>query len=296
MAHLLVTGTSKGIGYATALELGRAGHTVYATMRNPGRAPQLGETVAKEKLPVKILVMDVDSDTSVAETIAGIYAQGGRIDALVNNAGIAEMGAIEEAPMEIFRATMETNFFGALRCIKAVLPKMRERESGCIINVTSISGRFAVSPHGAYAASKFALEALSEVLAQEVKQFNIRVAIVEPGVIDTAMPRGMGAQAGGRVYPQVRRFAGLYRACFEAPVDRAPEQVAKKLREIIEGGTWQLRHPVGPDAVPILEWRKGMTDEQWVQWGALDDEAWYERVQQDFGLDARPNSLKANES
>ena len=288
MAHVLVTGTSKGIGYATALDLGRAGHTVYATMRNPGRATQLGEAVAKEKLPVKILVMDVDSDTSVAEAVGGIYAQGGRIEVLVNNAGIGEMGAIEEAPMEIFRATMETNFFGALRCIKAVLPKMRERKSGCIINITSIAGRFAASPEGAYASSKFALEALSEVLAQEVKPFNIRVAVVEPGIIDTPMARQVEALVGGIRYPQVRRCAGLFRASFEASADRAPEQVAKKIREIIEGGTWQLRHPVGPDAVPFLEWRKGMTDEQWVQWGALDDDAWYERVQQDFGLDARP--------
>jgi NAD(P)-dependent dehydrogenase (short-subunit alcohol dehydrogenase family) len=290
MTHVLVTGTSKGIGYATALELGRAGHTVYATMRNPGRAPQLGEAVAKEQLPVKILAMDVDSDASVAQAFGAIYAQGGQIDALVNNAGIAEFGAIEEASMEIFRATMETNFFGALRCIKAVLPKLRERKSGCIINITSVAGRIAASPENAYAPSKFALEALSEVLAQEVKQFNIRVAIVEPGIIDTSMAREVETQAGGTVYPQSRRMAGLFRASFEATVDRAPEQVAKKIREIIESGTWQLRHPVGPDAVPFLEWRKSITDEQWVEWGALDDDVWYERVQQDFGLDARPKN------
>ena len=290
MAHVLVTGTSKGIGYATALELGRAGHTVYATMRNPDRAPQLGEAVAKEKLPVKITVMDVDSDTSVAEAVAGIRADGRQIDALVNNAGIGEIGAIEEAPMEIFRATMETNFFGALRCIKAVLPKMRERKSGCIINVTSIAGRIATSPEGAYTASKFALEALSEALAQEAKPFNIHVAIVEPGIIDTPMARHVETPVDGTRYRQVKRFAGLFQASFAASVDRSPVQVAKKIREIIESGTWQLRHPVGPDAAPFLEWRKGLTDEQWADWGALDDDAWYERVQQEFGLDARPKN------
>jgi NAD(P)-dependent dehydrogenase (short-subunit alcohol dehydrogenase family) len=290
MAHVLVTGTSKGIGYATALELGRASHTVYATMRNPGRAPELGEAVAKEKLPVKILVMDVDSDNSVAEAVAGIRAEGGRIDALVNNAGIGEIGAIEEAPMDIFRATMETNYFGALRCIKAVLAKMRERGSGCIINITSVAGRIAASPEGAYTASKFALEALSEALAQEVKQFGIRVAIVEPGIIDTPMARQIETPVNGTRYPQARRFAGLFQASFAASIDRPPVQVAKKIRQIIESGTRQLRHPVGPDAAPFLDWRKGMTDEQWVEWGALDDDAWYERVQKDFGLDARPKN------
>lgn len=287
MSNVLVTGTSKGIGLATALELGRAGHTVYATMRNPGRAPQLGEAVAKEKLPVKILVMDVDSDSSVPEAVSTIRAEGGRIDALVNNAGIERSGAIEELPLEAFRAVMETNYFGALRCIQAVLPEMREHRSGCVVNVSSVAGRIAGSPLAPYHASKWALEALSEALAQEVKPFNIRVAVVEPGIIDTAMARRIETPVNGTRYRHTRRFPGLFQASFAAEADRSPVQVARKIREIIENGTWQLRHPVGPDAAPFLDWRRGMTDEQWVEWGALDDEAWYKRVQQDFGLDAR---------
>jgi NAD(P)-dependent dehydrogenase (short-subunit alcohol dehydrogenase family) len=290
MPNVLVTGTSKGIGYATALELARTGHTVYATMRDPGRAPELGEAVAKEKLPVKILVMDVDSDESVAKAFGEIRAQGGQIDAIVNNAGIERTGAIEELPLEDFRAVMETNYFGALRCIQAVLPEMRKRKSGCIINVTSVAGRIASSPLAPYTASKWALEALSEALAQEVKQFNIRVAIVEPGIIDTAMARRIEAPVNGTRYRHTRRFAGLFQASFAAPVDRGPAHVGKKILEIIESGTWQLRHPVGPDAAPFLDWRKGMTDEQWADWGSLDDEAWYARVQRDFGLDARPKN------
>ena len=289
MPNVLVTGTSTGIGFATALELGRAGHTVYATMRNPGRALQLGETVAREKLPVKVMVMDVDSDTSVADAVAAIHADGGQIDVLVNNAGIGEIGAIEELPLDTFRATMETNYFGALRCIKAVLPEMRERRGGCIINVSSVSGRIAASPQASYTASKFALEALSEALAQEAKPFNIRVAIVEPGIIDTPLARRAEMPADGTRYRQVRRYAGLFRASFESDAPRPPGLVAEAIREIIENGTCQLRHPVGPDAAPFLDWRNGMTDEEWVEWGALDDDAWYERVLQDFGLDARPN-------
>ena len=113
MPNVLITGTSTGIGFATALELGRAGHTVYATMRNPNRSPQLGEAVAKEKLPVKIIVMDVDSDSSVAAAVNAIGTEGGQVDVLVNNAGAGTFGAVEELPLDTYRALMETNYFGA---------------------------------------------------------------------------------------------------------------------------------------------------------------------------------------
>jgi NAD(P)-dependent dehydrogenase (short-subunit alcohol dehydrogenase family) len=286
MSSVLVTGTSSGIGLATALVLGRAGHTVYATMRNPDRAPQLGEMVAKEKLPISILTMDVDSDESVAETASAVRSQAEFISVLINNAGTERRGSIEELALEDFRATMETNYFGTLRCIRAFLPEMRTRRSGCIINVSSVAGRIAASPMAPYTASKFALEALSEVLAQEAKAFNIRVAIVQPGVIDTPMARRLEAPPGNSHYPQSRRVAGMFEASLANP--RPPSLVAEKIREIIESGSWQLRHPVGPDAEPFLGWRKSMTDEEWINWGALNDDAWYDRVQKDFGLDAHP--------
>jgi NAD(P)-dependent dehydrogenase (short-subunit alcohol dehydrogenase family) len=288
MPNALVTGTSTGIGLATALELGRAGHTVYATMRNPSRAPQLEETVARENLPVKVMVMDVDSDSSVADTVRSIHAEGGQLDVLVNNAGIGTFGAVEELPLDAFRAIMETNYFGALRCIQAVLPEMRERKSGCIINVSSVAGRVSNSPLSAYAASKWALEALSEALAQEARPFNIRVAIVEPGIIDTPMARRAEAPLDGTKYRQVRRYGGLFRASFKSETPRPPGLVAKAIRDIIESGTWKLRHPVGPNSAEYIAWRKAMTDEEMVEWGALDDEAWYERIEREFGLDARP--------
>lgn len=285
MSSVLVTGTSSGIGLDTALVLGRAGHAVYATMRNLDRGLYLRETIEKEKLQVSILAMDVDSDESVAATVSTVRSQAGFVDVLVNNAGVECSGSIEELSLEDFRATMETNYFGALRCIRALLPEMRRRRSGCIINVSSIAGRIAASPHAPYAASKFALEALSEALAQEGKPFNIRVAIVEPGLIDTPMARRIAAPPGESHYPQGRRFAGLFKASLEKPTP--PSLVAETIREIIENGTWQLRHPAGPDAIPFLGWRASMTDEEWITWGALDDEAWYDRVQNDFGLDAR---------
>lgn len=285
MATVLITGTSKGIGMATALHLGRAGHKVYGTMRNPGAAPDLARIAATEGLPIHVLAMDVDSDESVRETIGIISETNGAIDVLVNNAGIESRGSVEELELSVFRAVMETNYFGALRCIQAVLPGMRTRRDGCIINVTSVAGRISASPLGPYSASKFALEGLSEALAQEAKMFNVRVAIVQPGIIDTAMARRIADEPNGSPYPHARRMAGLFAASLEAPA--SPFVVAEKIREVIESHTWQLRHPVGPDAKPFLEWRTAMTDEQWVDWGAADDETWYQSVEADFGLNVR---------
>ena len=149
MAVIFITGSSTGIGLATAVAFGRAGHDVCATMRNPDRAPDLASIAAKERLPIKVLPMDVDNDASVGKA----------------NAGIAVTGPVEELPLAEFRRVMETNYFGALRCIQAVVRGMRERRDGHIINVSSIQGRISIPSYAAYAASKWALEAASEALA-----------------------------------------------------------------------------------------------------------------------------------
>jgi NAD(P)-dependent dehydrogenase (short-subunit alcohol dehydrogenase family) len=282
MATVLITGTSSGIGMSTALELARAGHRVIATMRNPAASPELAGTAAREGLPVEVLTLDVTSDESVRSCVAAVA---GPIDVLVNNAGVECHGSIEELPMEDIVGTMNTNYFGAVRCIKAVLPRMREAGSGCIINISSVSGRIAVSPLGAYAASKFALEAMSEALAGEVKPFGIRVAIVEPGIQDTKMARAIEGETAS-LYPQVVRFSGLFRAALANPVP--PATTAHVVRQIIESGTWQLRHASGPDAAGFIAWRASLTDEQWIAWNAQDDESWYQQVEREFGLNARP--------
>ena len=285
MTSVLVTGASRGIGMATSLVLGRAGLKVFATMRNPEASPELARTAAEEGLPIEVFAMDVNSDASVAEVFRVIEEDDSSVDVLVNNAGIEARGSVEELDLTVFRAVMETNYFGALRCIKAVLPQMRVRREGCIVNVTSVAGRISSSPLGAYAASKFALEGLSEALAQEAKMFNIRVAIVQPGIIDTAMARRIGAGPIGSVYPHQHRFAGLFAASLQKPA--SPFLVAEKIRDVIGSGSWTLRHPVGPDAGPFLEWRSGMTDEEFIDWGASDNDTWYENVEREFGLDAR---------
>jgi NAD(P)-dependent dehydrogenase (short-subunit alcohol dehydrogenase family) len=286
MASVLITGTSKGIGFETALAFARAGHSVHATMRKPAQSPELADTAKREKLPITVSTMDVDSDESVNSGIVAIQKDHGPIDVLVNNAGVERSGSIEELPLDDFRAVMETNYFGAIRCIQALTPHMRKRRSGCIINVTSVAGRISSAPLAPYTSSKWALEALSEALAGEMKTFNVRVAIVEPGIIDTAMARRIGDQPDHSAYRQRARFASLFAASLKNPAP--PSLVAQKILEVAESNSWQLRYPVGPDAVPFLQWRAQMTDEQWVELSASDDETWYRRIERDFGMDTRP--------
>jgi NAD(P)-dependent dehydrogenase (short-subunit alcohol dehydrogenase family) len=257
-------------------------------MRNPADGVELTRVSSSEGLPLRVEHMDVNSDASVQACLAEIQSRG-PVDVLVNNAGIEHMGAVEECPLDDFRACMETNYFGALRCIKAVSCQMRERGQGTIINVTSVAGRISVAPMAPYAASEFALEAVSEALAQEMKPFGVRVAIVEPGIIDTRMARKVEALRQSAVNPQAKRIAALF-AAFLSNGAAAPEVVARKIREIVESDAWQLRHEASPDAGTFLGWRRSMSDEQWTDWGALDDGHWRAAVKRDFGIDVNLES------
>ena len=285
MKSVIITGANRGIGYDTALVFGRAGYKVFATMRNPDRATALKQKISDESLPITLLKMDVNSDASVKEAMENIQKGNETIDALVNNAGIERHGSIEEMDLQEFKEVMETNYFGAIRCVKAVLPKMRLNKQGCIINIASIAGQISNTPLTSYAASKFALEALSEGLAKKVKPFNIRVCIVEPGIINTDMARDISDDERNSTYPQSHRVGGLFRASLKTPTEAT--LVADKIFEVAESDNWILRHPVGPDAIPFLEWRKSLTDEEWIDWHAMEDDAWYKAVEKDFGLDAR---------
>ena len=284
MKTVIITGTSKGIGLETALTFARAGYKVYATMRNPETATELQQKCKAENLSLIIRIMDVDSDESVEKAIAAILKETGNIDVLVNNAGVEKHGSVEELTVSDFKSAMETNYFGALRCMKALLPEMRKNRKGCIINITSVAGRLANAPLTAYSASKHALEALSEAMAGEVKPFNIKVAIVEPGIINTQMAHAIKSGEHS-IYPNTKRFGGLFAASLKTPTP--PTVVAEKILEIAESDNWQLRHPVGPDAEPFIGWRNSMTDEQWVDWNAMPDEEWYNAVESTFGLNAR---------
>jgi NAD(P)-dependent dehydrogenase (short-subunit alcohol dehydrogenase family) len=284
MSVILVTGTSTGIGLATAITLARAKHHVFAGMRNPDRGAELREVIQKEKLPITIVQIDVDNDESVVRAVEQVLAGTGKIDVLVNNAGIGGGGPIEEVPIDTFRRIMETNFFGSLRCIKAVLPSMRERQSGCVVNITSVAGLFGISPQGPYASSKWALEGLSECLAQEVRAFNVRVAVVEPGIIATPLTTTPRPSAPPGPYTRHRRRIGaLFAAALKKPA--SPFDVAETIRHIVESNSTQLRHPAGNDGSMLIRWRKQKTDDEWVQLGAATDAEWAADVKRNLGLD-----------
>lgn len=186
MAVVLITGCSSGIGLEAALAFARQGDTVYASMRNTAKAGPLQERAAKEGLTVEIVSLDVLDDRSVAEAVAAIEQAHGGIDVIVNNAGVGFSGSVETLDIDKARAVVDTNFWGAVRVIRAGLPKMRERGSGVIVNVTSVAGRVRGTPYQAfYSASKHGLGALSEGLQFEVSPFGIRIVCIEPGFFTT---------------------------------------------------------------------------------------------------------------
>ncbi|HZQ76871.1 MAG TPA: SDR family oxidoreductase [Acidimicrobiia bacterium] len=186
MAVVLVTGCSSGLGRSVALRLARRGERVYATMRHAERGKVLHDEAAAEGLDLEVLELDVTSDESVRDAVDRVLERDGTVDVVVNNAGIAHLGSVELLPDALMRDTFETNVFGPLRLLRAVLPTMRARGSGTVVNVSSCAGRVGGLPiHGSYMASKHALSVLSDSLAAEVKPFGIRVVCIEPGFFRT---------------------------------------------------------------------------------------------------------------
>jgi NAD(P)-dependent dehydrogenase (short-subunit alcohol dehydrogenase family) len=283
MGLAVVTGSNSGIGLATAVALARAGHTVVAAMRNLDRGADIRKIAEGEKLPIHLARLDVDDDASVGDAFSGVVARHGPVDVLVNNAGVPGGGPVEETTIDEFRQVMETNFFGGLRCIKAVIPSMRERRKGTIVNITSIAGRLATAPMASYAASKWAFEALSEVLAQEVRAFNVRVAIVEPGVIATPIFSKAPPPPKHSFYPHGRRLRALFAAALANPVP--PSVVGEVVRDIVDGDSWQLRYLVGPDTESRLKARQSKTDEQVIAEAAQRDEEFLARFKRETGID-----------
>ena len=186
MGVVLVTGCSSGIGLETALAFARRGDTVYASMRNLGKADRLRERAQKDGLSIELVQLDVNDDHAASTVIDAIEAAQGGIDVIVNNAGVGFSGAVETIDIDRARTIMETNFWGAVRVMRAALPAMRRRESGVIVNVTSVAGRVRGTPYQAfYSASKHALGALSEALQMEVAPVGVKIVCIEPGFFAT---------------------------------------------------------------------------------------------------------------
>jgi NAD(P)-dependent dehydrogenase (short-subunit alcohol dehydrogenase family) len=264
MSVVLVTGTSSGIGLATALHFARQGHDVWAGLRNPAAATELREAVARDRLPVHPLALDVDDTASVQRAVDEVHRTAGRIDVLVNNAGIGGGGPIEEAPVDWAQTMFQTNYFGVVRVIQAVLPGMRRRRDGAIVNISSIAGRLAIAGHGHYSAVKHALEAMSEALAQEVQGFGIRVAIVEPGVVVTPIfsKARRFADPASPYADHVRRLLLFYQQQMKQAAQ--PDDAARVIYEAATTDTPRLRWLVGEDARLLVEGRRRLSDEEYV--------------------------------
>ena len=286
MKTAIITGSNRGIGLDTAIAFAKNGYRVYATMRDPDRkGKELSGIIASQDLPITIVALDVNSDASVKTCFESILSAEEQIDVLVNNAGIERRGSVEECSIGVFEDVMNTNYLGPIRCTQQIMPRMRDQGFGCIINVASVAGKISSSPFAPYTASKHALEAVSECLAQEAKPHNIRVAIVEPGIIDTDMANDISEVDGETIYPQMKRMAAMFTASLKTPT--SPTLVADKILEVAESDSWKLRHPVGPDAEPFLAWRGSMTDEEWIAWNSVSDEEWVNAVKNDFGMDVK---------
>ena len=262
--NVLITGCSTGIGLATALHFARKGHRVIAGARRPDEAADLhgveGITPAR---------LDVDNDDSVRNAVAAA----GPVDVLVNNAGIGGGGPVELAKLDRAKRTFETNYFGAVRMIQAVLPGMRARGLGAIVNVTSMAGRVVLPAHSHYCASKFALDALSEGLAAEVRPLGIRVAIIEPGVVQTPIftkSRTMRLEEYEPYEMPVRRLRALFQSGLQAPT--MPEQVAEAVEEAVSTKEPKLRYLVGADAFALHAFRSRITDEEWLRLNTIESD------------------------
>ncbi len=285
MPVALITGTSTGIGFASALHFARHGHDVWAGVRNPSAATKLREAIDKERLPVRMVALDVDEAGSVQRGVGEVLDKAGRIDVLINNAGIGGGGPIEDVPVDWVKTLFETNYFGVVRMTQAVLPGMRERGSGTIVNISSVAGRLAVAGHGHYSAVKHALEAVSEALAQEVQRFGIRVAIVEPGVVITPIfskARRFADQASP-YFDHVRRLLLLYQK--QVPHAAQPADVARVIYEAATSRVPRLRWLVGEDAGLLIAGRQRMSDEEYVTGGrAMPEDEYLEEVRRRFGF------------
>ncbi|MGH2758956.1 MAG: SDR family oxidoreductase [Actinomycetota bacterium] len=273
----VITGSSTGIGAATALRLTRDGHSVVATMRNPD-ASDLAKLGADAGVELDIRPLDVTDDSSVDTLFTGVLHDYGRVDVLVNNAGLGTGGIVEETEMDVYARVMETNFFGALRCAKAVLPSMREQVSGCIVAVSSQAGRIAAPNMTPYTSSKFALEAAMEGLAAEVERLGIRIAIIEPGMIltpiwgkvDIRPPSEPYAHIVGRLTSMVMR---------EMQSGSTADEVADCIAAAIAAEPPKLRWLVGQGAERNVRNRASWTDEETIAiWNQPDDDAFMKAI------------------
>ena len=264
---VIVTGSSSGIGFETSLTLARNGFHTYATMRNMQgeKYKPLTEVAKNENLQLRAIELDVDNDKSVIDAINTIVEERERIDVLINNAGYALGGALEDSSMDEIKAQFETNFFGAVRATKAVLPAMRRQGTGKIVNITSMGGRIAIPLSSSYHGSKFALEGLSESIRYELEPFGIKVILIEPGAVGSNFWKNIKiAKSSSDSNSPYTQFGNKILKAYEQMEQNtiSPSVVAKTILDAVTSNNPQLRYVVGEDAAKTLEARKNMPDNE----------------------------------
>ena len=247
MSTILITGCSRGIGRALAEDLARRGHEVIATAR---RVEDLADLDVARRLS-----LDVTDDASVQRVADEIED----LDVLINNAGIALQGPLEHTPVDAAIGLFDINVFGVLRTTRALLPALRRSQSGLVINVSSVVGRVALPLIGVYSASKSALEAISEVLAFEVEDQGIRVALLQPGYVSSG-----GVERSATYFPDDAAQYGKLVEALQASTSSGstPQEVADAVADIVEGRRTAFRVPVGESASALLQARRELDDEQ----------------------------------
>lgn len=268
-----ITGTSSGFGLLTAVVLAGKGYKVIATMRDLSKKEALLQEAARAGVDANALIeavrLDVTDTEEVSRVVSGVLAKYGAIDVLINNAGFALGGFVEEVPLEDWRQQMETNFFGLIAVTKAVLPSMRERRSGTIVNIGSVSGRIAFPGYAPYAASKFAVEGFSESLRHEMAPFGVRVVLVEPGAYRTAIwDKGLAGIRTSEASPYAGPMKAMMnysaRAAASAP---DPREVAELVGRIADARSPRLRYALGRGSALLLA-AKALLPWSWLE-GAI---------------------------
>ena len=262
----LVTGSSSGIGFETALLLARNGFNTYASMRNLGKSKDITQIASKEKLPLQVIQLDVNDDRSAKDAVDKIIEENQRIDVLVNNAGYGLLGSLEDLSIEEIKAQFETNFFGVVRVTQQVLPVMRKQKNGTIVNISSVGGRMSFPGLSAYHSTKFALEGLSESISYELEPFGIRVVIIEPGFVRTNIMNSsiIAKKAQDPKSPYFSLIQQLDRS-FKSAMENTsasspPEEVAKVILEAVTSESPKLRYAVSSDAANMIKAKTAMSD------------------------------------
>jgi NAD(P)-dependent dehydrogenase (short-subunit alcohol dehydrogenase family) len=256
---ILITGTSTGIGRATALYFAQQGWNVAATMRS--QADIAAETEFTKLPNVACVVLDVTDDATIHAAIAETVKRFGKIDVLVNNAGYGADGIFEDMTDEVILRQFNTNVFGLMRVTRAIIPHMRDNKGGTIVQIASMGGRLAFPLFSIYHATKWAVEGFSESLQYELKQFGIKVKIIEPGTIKTEF-YGKGRVAiAGKSLPHYKAFVDKCEKVSQAPAQNGitPVEVAKVICRSVDGG-WKMRFPAGSPAPMLLGLRKLIPD------------------------------------